>query len=258
MIAPTLSGEKNSAGEIVPAFICAKPVHRLRAAAHGAEQLLQLGRRRLQRRELARELVHRQRVLVAGALVVAHRVVEGARAAEGLVERRRAALGVAEGVLDALRGDRVLRVARVAHERPAGAVRLAEEVRRRRADEPRLALRAAHALGEGRRELERLQEVPLDVLLVRLELGVRPSADDERQAVVGRRRRESAVRTDVGLEAPVHRQAAPVRVVGREERRPLVVPIGLDGLGDERVLAVRPDDDARALRDRARRPSSGP
>ena len=51
-------------------------VHRLLVPVHRAEQLLHLGRRRLERRELAGELEHRQHVRVARRLVFAHRVVE--------------------------------------------------------------------------------------------------------------------------------------------------------------------------------------
>ena len=87
MISPIFSGEKNCAGEIVPAFICANAVHRFLIAVDRAKQLLHLGRRRLQRRQLAREFVHRQHVLVAIALVLAHRLVERARAGEGFVQR---------------------------------------------------------------------------------------------------------------------------------------------------------------------------
>ena len=95
---PTFSSEKNSAGDVTPALTLSEAVHRLLVAVHRAEQLLHLGRRRLERRELARELVHRQHVLVAGRLVLGHRVVERARARERLVERGGAQLGVAERV----------------------------------------------------------------------------------------------------------------------------------------------------------------
>ena len=159
----------------------------------------------------------------------------------------RTPLGVAKGVVDPLRRDRVLDVAGVADEHPARAVRLVEIVRQARAGEPRFALRAVHPLGELGHELEHLREVALDVLLVRRELRVRPAPDDERQAVVGRHRREPAVRTDVDLEPPVDRQTAPVAVVRGEQRRPLVVPLGPDGLGHDGVPAVGADDDLGAL-----------
>ena len=54
---------------------------------------------------------------------------------------------------------------------------------------------------------------------------------------------------DVGLEG-VGRQPAPVRVVGRRERRRLVVLLGLHGLGDKRVLPVSPDHYPGSLGDR--------
>ena len=69
---------KNSAGEIVPAFIGQRRPWPS-AALDGADQLLHLGRRWLQRRELAGEFVHRQHVLVAPALVLGHRLVERLR-----------------------------------------------------------------------------------------------------------------------------------------------------------------------------------
>ncbi|HET6259009.1 MAG TPA: hypothetical protein VFE39_10200, partial [Pseudonocardia sp.] len=59
-----------------------------------AQQLFELGRRGLERRELGGELVQRQDVLVADGLVVAHRDVEGAGTGERLVQCRRAQLGV--------------------------------------------------------------------------------------------------------------------------------------------------------------------
>ena len=54
---------------------------------------------------------------------------------------------------------------------------------------------------------------------------------------------------DVGLEAAVHRQAAPVGVVARLQRRLLVVLLGADGVGDQRVPAVGADDHAGVLGD---------
>jgi hypothetical protein len=58
------------------------------------------------------------------------------------------------------------------------------------------ASRASDPLGEARDEVEHPEIVAFDVPLVRLELRERPSADDERQAVVRRPRREGAVRSD--------------------------------------------------------------
>ena len=53
----------------------------------------------------------------------------------------------------------------------------------------------------------------------------------------------------VGVEA-LGRQAAPVGVVHRQVRAPLVVLLGLDRLRDQRMLAVGADHDPRALGDR--------
>jgi hypothetical protein len=49
-------------------------------AGHGGQQLFRFGRRRLQRFELCRGLIHREHLRVA-ALLIRHRVVEGARPA---------------------------------------------------------------------------------------------------------------------------------------------------------------------------------
>jgi hypothetical protein len=108
---------------------------------------------------------------------------------------------------DPLSGDEVFVVAGVTHERPARAERLAEEVRDARSDVTRFALRGAKTIGKGRDQLDHFEVMALDVLLVLGELGERPAADDECHAVVGRPRRERAVRSDVGLETAVHRQA---------------------------------------------------
>ena len=69
---PMFSSEKNSAGDVMPAL--SEAVHRVLVAGHRAEQCLHLGRRRLERHKLVRELVHRQHVLIARRLVLpAHR-----------------------------------------------------------------------------------------------------------------------------------------------------------------------------------------
>ena len=66
---------------------------------------------------------------------------------------------------------------------------------------------------------------------------------------MGGPRRERPVRADVGLEAAVHRQPAPVGVVAAQQLRLLVVLLGLDGPRDERVPAVGADDHPGALGD---------
>ena len=53
-------------------------VHGVVVAVHGSEQLLHLGRRRFERRQLGGELVDRQHLGVAGLLVGGHGVVERA------------------------------------------------------------------------------------------------------------------------------------------------------------------------------------
>ena len=59
-----------------------KSVHGCLVAVNRPKELLQLGRRRLQRCELAGEVVHRPDLRVAGALVFAHRILEWPRARE--------------------------------------------------------------------------------------------------------------------------------------------------------------------------------
>src|SRR6266542_3321642 len=87
---------------------------------------------------------------------------------EGLVQGGGAQLGVAEGVADALRGDRVLGVAGIADQRPAAPERLAEEVRHAATGEPLLAGRGADTLGDLGHQLEGGKVVALDVGLVGL------------------------------------------------------------------------------------------
>src|SRR6185312_9106154 len=98
----------------------------------------------------------------------------------------RTPLGVAKGIRDPLRGDGVLRVARVAYQHPPGSGCGAEEVRNGHSDERSFAPRIAHARGERWREIEHIEKRTFDVFLVRLELRVRPAADNEREAVVRR------------------------------------------------------------------------
>jgi hypothetical protein len=97
------AGAKRSAGEIRQH--ADEPVHRQLVSVDRAEQLLHLRGWRLQRRELGRELVHRQHLLVARPVIRRHRLVEGAPTGKGLVESGGAQLGVAEGVGDALGRD---------------------------------------------------------------------------------------------------------------------------------------------------------
>ena len=195
------------------------------------------------------ELVHGEDVLVPCHLVVGHRHVEVAGARERLVQRGDAQLGVAEGVLHALGGDEVLVVSGVTDERPSRAERLAEVVGHRGPREARLALGAADALGELGRLLEGLVEVALDVLFVGLGFGDGPTSDDEGEVVVGGPRGEAPSGPDVGLEATVHGQPAPVAVIGLEDRCLLVVLLGARGPRDEGVPAVGPDDHPGPLGD---------
>jgi hypothetical protein len=111
-------------------------------------------------------------VLVARGLIVGHRLLEGAPAGIGLVQRPDAQLGVPEGVLDPLRRDEVLVVSGVAHQRPPRPEGLAEISRHGHAGEPFLAARPPKARREVRRQVDHLEEVAFDVRLVRLELRI--------------------------------------------------------------------------------------
>ncbi len=245
MIRPAFSGAKNSGAGQRAGHDAHEAVLRLLVALHRPDELLHLGRRRLELREVAGEFVDGQRLLVPGALVVGHRIVERAALGEGLVEGGGHGLGVAEGIRDPERRDRVLVVAGVSHESPSGPVRLAEVTREvSRAHETRLPLRAFDALGELGRELEALEIGALHVLLGGREVGLRRALHHAGEAVVRRYGRPAAagLGADVGVEA-VGGQSAPVRVVGGRQRRHLVVLLGLHGLRQERVPAVRPDYD---------------
>src|SRR5262249_34992316 len=126
----------------------------------GGEELLLLGRRRLERGKLAGQLVERHRGLVAPSLIVREGFLQRTTAREPLVTRLDQQLGSAEGVSDPLRGDWVLVIAGIAHQRPAGAIGPAEEVGQvGRAGEALLPLALAHPLRKRRRQLQRAEEV---------------------------------------------------------------------------------------------------
>ena len=143
MMRPAFSGAKNSGAGSVPAMTLTKPSIASWLPCIAPMSCCISGGGRLDLREVAGELVDRQRLLVPGALVVGHRVVVGASLGERVVEGRRHRLGVTERVGDPERRDRVLVVAGVADERPPRAVGLEEEARQvARAHEARLPLGA--------------------------------------------------------------------------------------------------------------------
>ena len=193
MIRPVFSGREELGRRERGRHDAHEVVHRGLVALHRGDQLLQVGRRRLELREVAGELVERQRLLVALPLVAGQGVLVGPASCEAVVEGRRQQLGVAEGVADPEARDRVLVVAGVADERPAGPVRLAEEARQvARADEARLARGGVDALGELGDQVERAHEGALDVLAVGLELLLGPALHHAGQAVVRRADRPAA------------------------------------------------------------------
>ena len=205
------SGAKNSGGASVPAMTLTKSSIAAWLSLHRAEERLHLGLGRLERREVGGEPVHRQRLLVAGSLPRAHRVL-GA-------ECRRERLRVAERVGDPERRDRVLVVPGVADERPARAERrpeLAGHVPG--AGEARLPRGRTDPLRELGHELEGPHVGPLDVPAVGVELRLRPALHDAGEVVVGRQRRPPAavLAADVRLEA--------VAWAGRSSRRSTARP----------------------------------
>src|SRR5207247_575791 len=70
--------------------------------------------------------------------------------------------------------------------------------------------------------------------------------EDDHEPVVGRPHAERPTVAAVDL-AAVDGYPGPVRVAGDGAGRALTVPPGVDGTGDERVLAVGADDDVRGL-----------
>jgi hypothetical protein len=113
-----------------------------------------------------------------------------------------AQFGVPECVADAQGRDEVLRVAGIAHERPARAKRLAHEAGEGLAYEPCLTGGGVEPGGKVGDELERRDEVALDVLPVRRELRPRPTGDHHRQIVVRGPGCEPSVRPKVDLVRP--------------------------------------------------------
>jgi hypothetical protein len=130
----------------------------------GGDELLHLGWGRLEGSELVRELVHRQCCLVPSLFIVGKRLFRWELSAKPGVKSLGEQFGIAEGVADALRRDRVLMVVGIAHQRPAGVVGFPEEEREVRSAQGTLATFAvAHSFGQLRREVQDPHEVAFDV-----------------------------------------------------------------------------------------------
>ncbi len=158
-------------------------------------------------------------------------------------------LGVAEGVGDALRRERVLVVAGVADQRPARAVRPAEEEGQVAGALEGLGPPAgAHALGQRGGQRHGVQKGALDVGAHAVELRPRPERRHHRAPVVGGPGDDHVARARVQLGA-VEGQAVPVGVVGAGPPGAHVVGRRADGPRDARVDAVGADHDPGALGD---------
>jgi hypothetical protein len=114
---------------------------------------------------------------------------------EGLIQRSgagealrcggRQQFGVAQSIGHAQSHKRILVIAGVAHQGPAGTVRPAEEIRQvRGAVEAFLAAAAAHPCGELRLQIQRSEKALLDIRLYLGKLVDRPSNEDRGQVVV--------------------------------------------------------------------------
>ena len=146
------------------------------------------------------------------------------------------------GVVDAEGGDRVEAEAGVSDQRPARPVWLAEEVGEVGAAVDAFGPPAgADALAEVAGQVERGEQVSLDIAAEGVELLGGPGDVGHGEAVVGRPGPDQPAAAAVDL-AAVERHALPVRVVAERERPLLLVGGRLEGLGDERVLAVGADN----------------
>src|SRR5262249_48834691 len=156
---------------------------------------------------------------------------------------------VAEGVADALPRVGILVVAGVAHQRPAGAVRRAEEVGQvRRADEALFTPARLYPRSElGRAVRQDAAEGAVDVGAVRMEAVAGQAGGDAGEAVVGGKADAGPAGARVNLSAR-HRYAAPVAVVVAGQGRLLVVSGGPHRAGDQGMQPVGADDDLRLLR----------
>src|SRR5581483_11046496 len=133
-------------------------------AGERPEEDLLLRPRRCEGGELESEAVDRQRRSVALMPVAGERLFERLRSPEPRDDGIGEQLGVAQGVVDAERGDRVDREACVADEGPAGSVGNAEEVGQvGAAVDPFGPAAGADARAEVAGEVERREQVALDV-----------------------------------------------------------------------------------------------
>src|SRR5262245_2113939 len=166
-------------------------------------------------------------------LVRLHRLVKGTSARERLVERGRTSFGVTERVTDPLRGDEIPVVASVADEHPSRSPRRSKVIQHGGAGDRSLAFGGTKTVCELRHGVEHLQEVALDVLLVRLELRVRPSAHCQCETVMCGGDGNAPTRSNISIEVALSGEVAPVRVIAAEQLRLLVVLFGPHALRDD-------------------------
>ena len=166
---------------------------------------------------MRRELIDRHRMRVALGLVARHGVVDWSpvNVAWSAAEHRSVSLN-ALLIPWAVMGSLVY---------PASQTRAQPGPYGLRKTLDRASVEAIHpggcsdTFGEGRSQVERLEEVAFDVVLVRRVLGVRPAKDHQGEAVVGPKPGPPTVGPDGDLEA-VHRQIGEVAVVPRLQDRP--------------------------------------
>ncbi len=218
--------------------------------AQSREELLHLGRWRREGGELVRELVARQRRLVALPLVVDQRLFERSLPAEPGVNRLCQQFGIAKGVSDAERSDRVFMIAGIAHQCPPRAVGLAEEERQVRGTVETLAAFAvAYPFSQRRCEVQSLHEVACDVGAHLVESSVWPPDNRQGSLVIRGEGKDHPLWPWIKFRAR-DRHVAPVGVIRAGERGPLMVAGGLDGSRHQRAQPIGTDDDAGLLGDR--------
>ena len=246
VIRPRLAGAKKSPGATVPAMMPRKRLVPAGSSRSAATRLVISGGRRGQPRHVGGHCVDRPGEGVAPAAEVGQRSSSGPRSAEPVDDRPRQNLGVEERIGHALRGDRVLVVARVAEERPARARRGAEKaVGVAGSDEASDLARRGETVGERRGSCRPQHDTPTPRRHAPGRSSARGQATPRkvRPSFVGAATAEKAV-ADEEL-AACDRQAVPVGVPAATRRRRRIVGRRPDPGCEARAFAVGADDQPR-------------